>query len=270
VSDAHADSSSGVALWPEIRLWLDQKSMHADRAERKARFNSGLPQRGTPDLAAFDARLDAAGVALGAPVFLRIFKRESELELWMKRGSRFVLFATYPICRWSGTLGPKHREGDRQAPEGFYTVDKSQLNPNSRWHRSFNLGYPNAFDAGHGRTGSFLMVHGGCTSIGCYAMTDEIVDEIWRLVTAALDGGQARFSVHAFPFRMTDDNLAIHSGASDAAFWRDLKAGYDAFEEYATPPLVSVCDGRYSVTPGELGSDGSAPLAAACSAVAGR
>ena len=81
-------------------------------------------------------------------------------------------FATYPICLWSGRLGPKLREGDRQAPEGFYTVSAEQLNPNSRWHRSFSLGFPNAFDQAHGRTGSFIMVHGGCPSIGCYAMTD--------------------------------------------------------------------------------------------------
>ena len=110
-----------------------------------------------------------------------------------RRARRFERFATYPICRWSGRLGPKFREGDRQAPEGFYTVDAEQLNPNSRMHRSFNLGFPNAYDQAHGRTGSFLMVHGGCASIGCYAVTDPAVDEIWRMVTAALEQGQARF-----------------------------------------------------------------------------
>lgn len=254
----------GVSLYPKARLWLDQRAMYVERAERKARFNAGLPQRGTPDLAALDARLKAKGVALGDPVFLRIFKRESELEIWMKRGERFVLFAAYPICRWSGMLGPKHREGDRQAPEGFYTVDKDALNPNSRMHRSFNLGYPNAFDRAHGRTGSFLMVHGGCTSIGCYAVTDGIVDEIWRLVTAALDKGQARFSVQAFPFRMTAENLALHSGNGNARFWRDLEAGYDAFEKTRTPPSVSVCNGRYQIGPGTDGSDGSTMVETRC------
>ena len=163
------------------------------RAEYHACFRAGEPLAGTPDLAQLDERLAAHGVKLGVPVYVRIFKLESELELWMEKDGRFVRFATYPICLWSGRLGPKLREGDRQAPEGFYTVADEQLNPNSRWHRSFNLGFPNAFDQAHGRTGSFIMVHGGCVSIGCYAMTDPVVDEIWRLVTAALDSGQARF-----------------------------------------------------------------------------
>ncbi len=257
-------TAGGIALYPKARLWLDKRAMHVDRAERKARFNAGLPQRDTPDLAALDARLEAKGVAMGDPVFVRIFKRESELEIWMKRGDRFVLFATYPICRWSGMLGPKYREGDRQAPEGFYTVDQDQLNPNSRMHRSFNLGYPNAFDRAHSRTGSFLMVHGGCTSIGCYAVTDGIVDEIYRIVTAALDKGQARFSVQAFPFRMTPENLALHGDNGNARFWRDLKPGYDLFERTLTPPVASVCGGRYQVTDGAEGNDGSTMVEARC------
>jgi murein L,D-transpeptidase YafK len=147
-----------------------------------------------------DQRLAAKDVALGVPIFIRIFKLESELELWVQKSGRYELFATYPICLWSGRLGPKLQEGDKQAPEGFYTVDKDALNPDSRWHRSFNLGFPNAFDQAYGRTGSFLMVHGGCASIGCYAMTDRVVDEIWRMVTSALDAGQERFAVHVFPF----------------------------------------------------------------------
>ena len=149
---------------------------------------------------------------LGAPVFLRIFKLESELELWMEKDGRYQNFATYPICLWSGRLGPKLQEGDRQAPEGFYAVTKDELNPNSRWHRSFSLGFPNAFDRAQGRTGSFIMVHGGCQSVGCFAMTNNVVDEIWRLVTAALDKGQPAFNVQVFPFRMTETNLAARKG----------------------------------------------------------
>ena len=191
-------------LTPEGRELIDRVRINLMRADYKARFRAGETLPRTPDLARFDERLAAHGVKLGVPVYIRIFKLESELELWVEKEGRFERFATYPICLWSGRLGPKLREGDRQAPEGFYTVASEQLNPNSVMHRSFNLGFPNAFDQAHGRTGSFLMVHGGCASIGCFAVTDPAVDEIWRLVTAALDQGQARFPVHVFPFRMTD------------------------------------------------------------------
>jgi hypothetical protein len=150
----------------------ERVEIEAERSRRLAYVASGMRLPGTPDLEDFKGRLAAHGLAHGAPVFIRIFKREFELELWMKRDGRFHRFAVYPICRWSGGLGPKLAEGDWQAPEGFYTVDASALNPNSRWHRSFNLGFPNALDRAHGRTGSYLMVHGGCGSIGCFAMTD--------------------------------------------------------------------------------------------------
>src|SRR6185503_15815601 len=127
----------------------------------------------------------------------------------------------------------------------FYTVDAEQLNPNSVMHRSFSLGYPNVYDQAYDRTGSFLMVHGGCASVGCYAVTHPVVDEIWRLVTAALDQGQPRFAVHAFPFRMTDRNVALHRGSRWEGFWSELKTGYDLFERSNVPPAVSVCNGHY-------------------------
>lgn len=227
----------------------------AHKVDRKVRMLTGHPLRGTPDLAQFEQRLKQRGVALGAPVFIRIFKQESELELWLKKGGRFVRFATYPICRWSGRLGPKLKEGDRQSPEGFYTVSRRQLNPNSRWHRSFNLGFPNAYDRAHGRTGSYLMVHGGCSSIGCYAMTNPVIDEIWRLVTASLVNGQSRIHVHAFPFRMTERKLRRYAGDRQG-LWSDLKTGYDLFEASHVPPRVSVCGRRYVVRPG-TGRDGA-------------
>lgn len=249
---------------PPGREWAGQALRDARWVENKIRLRLGLPLRGTPDLARFAERLAEKGVRLGDPVFIRIFKQESKLELWMKRGERFVLFATYPICRWSGLLGPKLKEGDRQSPEGFYTVGSGQLNPNSRWHRSFNLGYPNRFDRAHGRTGSFLMVHGGCGSIGCYAMTNPVIDEIWRLVTAALKGGQARFPVHVFPFRMTRWNMALQSGRKWEAFWRDLKVGHDLFEETRVPPIISVCERRYVAQPGSPGGDGSRAISQDC------
>lgn len=232
-------------LSPQGRQLIDRVHINMERTENKALHRSGKPLPGTPDLSRFGARLTAAGVKPGVPVHLRIYKLESELELWTEKNGRFELFATYPMCLWSGRLGPKLKEGDRQAPEGFYTVDKDALNPNSRMHLSFNLGFPNVYDRGKGRTGSFLMVHGGCASIGCYAVTDRVVDEIWTLVTAALDNGQTRIPVHAFPFRMTERNLRLRKGDKWSGFWADLKTGADLFEQNRLPPVVSVCEGRY-------------------------
>ena len=257
---------AGAALFAlAVRLDRDGLRIEAERLRRLAYAATGAPLPGTPDLAALDSRLAAHGIALGAPVLVRIFKLEFELELWMKRGDRFHLFATYPICRWSGALGPKLREGDWQAPEGFYTVDAKALNPHSRWHRAFNLGFPNGLDQAHGRTGSYLMVHGGCSSIGCYAMTDPVIDEVWRLVTAALKGGQRRFHVHIFPFRLTEENLANRTDRPWAGFWRDLKPGYDLFEKTQLPPRISICQGRYVVSPGSVGpGDGATAIDGAC------
>jgi murein L,D-transpeptidase YafK len=198
------------------------------------------------------ARLDSRDVAMGQPAFIRIFKQESILELWMKRGDKWLLFQDYPICRWSGTLGPKLKQGDRQSPEGFYRVALEQLNPYSRWHLSFNLGFPNAFDKAHGRTGSFLMVHGGCSSAGCYAMTNGAVDDIYRIVEAALRAGQPAVDVHIFPFRMTAANMARHKASRWAAFWRDLKRGYDVFEAQRAVPKIKVVDKRYVVDAEEM------------------
>jgi murein L,D-transpeptidase YafK len=246
------------ALAPEGRQTLDRVRINAMRADHQARWRAGQPLPGTPDLGRLDERLAAQGVKLGDPVMLRLFKLESQLELWVEKDGRFVRFATYPICLWSGRLGPKVKEGDRQAPEGFYTVSAEQLNPNSRWHRAFNLGYPNEFDRAKGRDGSFIMVHGGCSSIGCFAMTDPVVDELWRIVTAALDKGEGRVPVHVFPFRMTEANLKARRSDQWAGFWADLKKGHDLFERTRVPPVVSVCNGRYAFAPGSLASVGSA------------
>jgi murein L,D-transpeptidase YafK len=192
-------------------------------------------------------RLAAKGFREGEPVYLRIFKQEAVLELWMEGGRGWQVFQSYPICRFSGRLGPKLKQGDGQAPEGFYQVATAQLNPNSRHHLSFNLGFPNQFDRAHGRTGSYLMVHGGCSSVGCYAMTDPAVDDIYGLVYAALKNGQRSVDVHAFPFRMTDANMIRHSHSRWIVFWRDLKAGYDLFEKDRRIPAVKIADKRYVV-----------------------
>jgi murein L,D-transpeptidase YafK len=260
-----------AALWLGRDALLDRDRLEVEsrRASRAAQSRMGLALANTPDLTNLSGRLSKQGLALGAPVFIRIFKREFELELWLKRGDRFEHFATYPICRWSGQLGPKLAEGDNQAPEGFYTVDARALNPASRWHRSFNLGFPNLFDRVHSRTGSFVMVHGGCASVGCFAMTDPVVDEIWRLVTAALQGRQKRFAVHVFPFRMSGENLERRSHLPWAGFWADLKRGYDVFEETRRPPRIAVCREHYAVAPAAPDSDGSQDIAIGCETASG-
>lgn len=230
---------------PDGRQFIDRVTINWDRHESRGHFRAGRPLPGTPDLTRFSARMAEAGVKPGMPVHIRIYKLESDIELWVQKNGRFERFATYPICMWSGRLGPKLKEGDRQAPEGFYTVTKDALNPNSVEHLSFNLGFPNAYDQAKGRTGSFLMVHGGCASIGCYAVTDGVVDELWAFVTAALDNGQTRIPVHVFPFRMTEKNLRLRSGDKWAPFWANLKTGHDLFARDLVPPKVSVCDGTY-------------------------
>jgi len=184
-------------------------------------------------------------LTLGSPVFIRIFKESSELEVWLKKENEFELFKIYPICYFSGQLGPKLKQGDKQSPEGFYFVPPNMLNPNSRFHLSFNLGYPNKYDRQHGRTGDYLMVHGSCVSVGCYAMENEPIEEIYTLVHSALQQGQAYFRVHAFPFRMTDENMQRHVDHPWFDFWKNLKQGYDWFEETKTPPDVNVQGGVY-------------------------
>lgn len=195
---------------------------------------------------ALERDVEAAGSRFGAPIFIRIFKDEKELELWVEHDGEFRRFRTYDISTYSGRLGPKLREGDRQAPEGFYFVNAGRMNPASRFHLSFDLGYPNAFDRHHGRTGNALMVHGSCVSVGCYAMTDRRIEEIWALADAALRGGQPFFRVHVFPFRMTADAMRDRASSRWAGFWRNLKQGYDAFERTRRPPNVVVRDGRYA------------------------
>ncbi|HWE22074.1 MAG TPA: murein L,D-transpeptidase family protein [Hyphomicrobiaceae bacterium] len=192
--------------------------------------------------------LGKKGMNLQAPIFVRVFKEESELEVWKQRDDdRYYLYKVYPICNWSGSLGPKLRSGDRQAPEGFYTVSRDQMRPDSKHYLAFNLGFPNAYDKSNRRTGHALMVHGKCSSAGCYAMTDALMEEIYALAREAIIGGQDNFHVHAFPFRMTQANMARHSKSEWFAFWRTLKEGYDYFELTRQVPTIAVCNRRYVV-----------------------
>jgi len=184
---------------------------------------------------------------VGDRVFIRIFKEESLLEVWMRSGTAYEHLKDYAICAYSGALGPKLKEGDKQAPEGFYKVKKHQLNPNSKFHLSFNLGYPNQYDRAHDRTGSFLMVHGNCVSDGCYAMTDEKIEEIYALVESALKKGQKYVQVHAYPFRMTEEMMALYSESEWYDFWNNLKEGYDYFEAEKYPAKVKVKNKLYTI-----------------------
>ena len=192
------------------------------------------------------AELAARGLKLGAPLYVRVFKLENEMEVWMQQASgRYVLFQRYPICNWSGKLGPKLREGDKQAPEGFYVVNARQMNPKSKHYLSFNIGYPNAYDKAHGRTGMHLMVHGGCNSAGCYAITDDAVQELFILARDAFKAGQREFPVHAFPFHMSRERMAQNKDHKWYPFWANLKEGYDLFAQTGVPPRAAVQDGRY-------------------------
>nr|BAM62589.1 carbohydrate degrading protein [uncultured microorganism] len=189
--------------------------------------------------------LEKHGLEIGSPIYIRIFKKSAELELWVENGEVYQLFKKYKICDFSGKLGPKIKVGDLQSPEGFYFVKPRQLNPSSQFHLSFNLGYPNAYDRAHGRTGSALMVHGNCVSIGCYAMTDNKIEEIYTLVDASFRNGQSFFRAHVFPFRMTEENMIKHKSSKWYSFWDNLKEGYDIFERDKRPPNVTVNNKRY-------------------------
>ncbi|WP_425359638.1 L,D-transpeptidase family protein [Enterovirga rhinocerotis] len=185
-----------------------------------------------------------------APILIRAFKKESELEVWkMNRAGRYVHLKTYPICRWSGQLGPKRKTGDRQTPEGFYSIPAAKMNPNSSYHLSFDLGYPNAYDRAHGSTGSYLMTHGTCSSMGCFAMTDAQISEIYALARDSLNAGQRAFQFQAYPFRMTAQNMARARTEAHLDFWRQLKEGYDRFEATGEEPAVGVSGRRYTFAP---------------------
>jgi murein L,D-transpeptidase YafK len=192
------------------------------------------------------AEMAAKNMDKESAILARIFKEEAEMEIWKQnRDGQFVLLKTYPICRWSGDLGPKKKEGDRQAPEGFYTITPGQMNPNSNYYLAFNTGFPNAYDRAMGYTGSELMVHGDCSSRGCYAMTDEQIQEIYALARESFFGGQRAFQLQAYPFRMTALNMAKHRNNPNFAFWKMLKEGYDHFNATHQEPKVAVCEKRY-------------------------
>jgi len=193
-----------------------------------------------------DDSLKKRNLSYGSQIFIRIFKESKELELWIRndRGT-FSLFQTYPICYFSGNSGPKLRQGDCQAPEGFYFVTPNRLNPLSNFHLSFDIGYPNQYDRFYRRTGGDIFIHGSCVSIGCFAMTDPIIEQIYALADATFRNGHSFFRVHVFPFRMTTENMQRHENSQWIDFWRNLQEGHDYFERERRPPNVNVRNGRY-------------------------
>lgn len=214
----------------------------ADPPPSSARSREAI-ERVRPRLA---EALRAKGLRFGSPIFIRVFKESSELEVWVENDEgAFELFRTWAICSFSGGLGPKIVTGDMQSPEGFYYVTPHRMNPHSRFHLSFDVGYPNVYDRAHGRTGSALMVHGGCVSNGCYAMTDAGIEEIFTLADAALRNGQPFFRVHVFPFRPTAAAMRRHQSSPWISFWENLSEGYYFFETSKRPPNVIVRDGAY-------------------------
>lgn len=209
------------------------------------------------------SKMSQLGMQKTSPILLRIFKEEGTLEVWKANtSSRFQLLKSYKICAWSGKLGPKVKEGDRQAPEGFYPLYPHQMNPNSNYYLAINTGFPNAYDKANGRNGTHLMIHGACSSSGCYSMTDEQIIEIFALARDAFKGGQENVQLQAFPFRMTAENMARHRDNPNIEFWTMLKVGYDQFEVTKRPPQVNVCERKYvfnQQTDGSFNPSGQCP-----------
>jgi murein L,D-transpeptidase YafK len=234
---AHASRKARLFQWLAVALaagWL------------AACQESSVPKELRPVSPMLVAKMDRLNMKETSPIFVRLYKESSELEIWKQReNGDYALLKTYQICKWSGKLGPKVKEGDRQAPEGVYIVGPGQMNPKSNYYLSFNIGYPNSYDRSLGRTGSNLMVHGACSSAGCYSMTDEDAGEIFRLARDAFRGGQTSFQIQALPFRMTAENLANHKDDPNMPFWRMLKVASDNFDLTLKPPKVDVCDHKY-------------------------
>ena len=238
MSKIHKTAITMMAILFSANICLAQKGIPSSPRSREA------IKRVQPMI---EKELAAENLEFGVPIFIRIFKEKMLLEVWVQRDTSFDLFKAYTICTYgSGGLGPKIRQGDGRAPEGFYFITPYRLNPVSHFHLSFNLGYPNRYDRYYGRTGGALMVHGSCVSIGCYAMTDRVIEEIYTFADAAFRNGQPFFRVHIFPFKMTDANMKKYVGKKLYNFWTNLKEGYDFFEiKNNIPPNVEVRNGKY-------------------------
>ena len=233
-----------AALMPVTCLGQDGKQLPTEETKK---LPPKLPAKATKKLPSeLLSLLQQKKMSKHSPILVRVFKEEAELEVWKQDTTgRFHILKTYPICRWSGDLGPKLREGDRQTPEGFYRVTPELINPHSSYHLAMNIGYPNSFDKANNRDGSLIMIHGDCWSVGCHAMTDEQISEIYALARESFLGGRPSFQVQAYPFRLTPANLARHRNNPNLAFWKMLKIGNDHFEATHLEPKVDVCNRAY-------------------------
>src|SRR3954449_12816687 len=228
-----------AALTPVTCLGENSDPLPAKATKLPAKATKKLP----PELLAL---LREKKMPIQSPILVRVFKEEAELEVWKQDTTgRFQILKTYPICRWSGDLGPKLWEGDRQTPEGFYRVTPELMNPNSNFYLAINIGFPNSFDKANKREGSLVMIHGDCSSSGCYSMTDQQMGEIYSLARDSFLGGRPTFQVQAYPFRLTPANLARHRNNPNLDFWKMLKIGNDHFETMHLEPKVDVCNRRY-------------------------
>ena len=234
-----------------LSLSACMSSAQNKRTKKKPYYSATLEHARKKNFSTIRTEMALKGLTLGSSLYIRAFKSEMEMEVWAQNPytGTYKLFKTYPICSKSGVLGPKLKEGDLQTPEGFYDVTEERLNPNSRFYLSFNIGFPNAYDQAHRRTGSLLMIHGSCVSQGCLAMTDQNIGEIYLLVEQNFKHGIKSVPVHIFPFRMTQENMMLRNGSRWQPFWESLKAGYDFFEEHNLPPLMSVRNKKYVMNP---------------------
>lgn len=191
-----------------------------------------------------------------AQIFLRAFKLERDLEVWVRADtfSQFALLHTYDICHLSGKLGPKRKQGDKQIPEGFYHVEI--FNPESRFLLSLGLNYPNESDriiTTAADPGGDIYIHGNCVTIGCLPITDDKIKELYCLAVMARDSGQEEIPVEIFPARLDAKNTALlktkFGETSDLfKFWLTLKPAYDYFETNHRLPHITVgTNGKYII-----------------------
>jgi len=225
-----------------IAAWVQPQTGFA--VQGNSPENNGA-NTGEPAAVSLSEKFKQKGLLLGAPVFLRIYKSTSEIELWVQQGPRFVLAQTYGICRWSGLIGPKMTEGDRQSPEGLYHITAQGLIANLRWHRAMRLNYPNSYDVTNGRTGSGILIHGKCHSVGCFAIEDGNVEEVYEAVDAAFKAGQARIPVLSLPFRFGKLAEESSTPAELGEFWTDLRHADLMFNRDRIPPAALLCNSRY-------------------------
>lgn len=250
--EAHVVPAALVGSQPDgtvapARLGFLDRQLRYPRVKRAYERKSGR----------VDQVLEARGVEEMGEVFFRVFKREQELEVWVRetRADQYTLVTTYPVCQTSGRLGPKSRQGDLQIPEGFYTIDI--FNPQSQYHLSMRVDYPNAVDRvrGHGGPlGGDIYIHGGCATIGCVPVTDEYIEEIYLLAASARDAGQTTIPVHIFPTRLDDAGLrwlaeSYGTDYVDYGFWENLQDGYLAFQRSGLLPAIGYDGPRYTVLP---------------------